>query len=178
MKIGLIGSGGREHAIAKMVSKNRSRDSLYVYGSHLNPGIQQIAASSTVGDLCDCNQFETFLSANSVDFVIVGPETPLICGVSDGLRGKGFEVVGPSKALANLEGDKAFMRDLLRRRVGKGSPAWRKVSDISTAKDFILDVGQVAIKPLGLTGGKGVWVMGVHFHTIEDALEKVQQEIE
>ena len=178
MKIGLIGSGGREHAIAKAVSRNRSRDSLYMYGSHLNPGIQKIAASAEIGDLCDHKKIESFFSRNAVDFVIIGPETPLICGVSNYLREKGFPVIGPSKALANLEGNKAFMRDLLRRRVGKGSPAWRKVSDVSSARDFILETGQVAVKPLGLTGGKGVWVMGVHFHTIEEALEKIQQEIE
>ena len=178
MKIGLLGSGGREHAIAEAVSKNRSQDSLYVYGSHLNPGIQKIAVTSAVGDLCDQKKIEAFFTANSVDFIIIGPETPLICGISDQLRKKGFGVVGPQKALANLEGNKAFMRDLLQRRVGKGSPAWREVSDIASARDFISEVGQVAIKPLGLTGGKGVWVMGVHFHSLEDALEKVQQELE
>ncbi len=178
MRIGLVGSGGREHAIAKAVSKNRSRDKLFVYGSHLNPGIQKIADSLVVGDLCDSKKIEEFFTTSAVDFVVIGPETPLICGVSDLLREKGFGVVGPQKALANLEGNKSFMRDLLRRRVGKGSPDWREVKDIASARDFISEVGQVAIKPLGLTGGKGVWVMGVHFQTIEDALAKIQEELD
>lgn len=178
MRIGLIGSGGREHAIAKAVMRNRSRDSLYVYGSHLNPGIQRIAASYATGDLCDHKTIDDFFSTNRVDFVIIGTETPLICGVSDQLREKGIGVVGPSKALAKLEGDKTFMRDLLRRRVGKGSPAWQKVTDLASARNFINETGQVAIKPVGLTGGKGVWVMGVHFQSIDDALEKIQQELE
>jgi len=66
------------------------------------------------------------------------------------------------------------MRDILRRRVKKGSLIWREVKDVASARDFITEVGQVAVKPIGLTGGKGVWVMGVHFHTIEEALEKVE----
>ncbi len=178
MKIGLVGSGGREHAIAKALTKNPSRDTLYVYGSHLNPGIQKIAAGMVIGDLCDSIKVEEFFTTSAVDFIVIGPETPLICGVSDQLREKGFGVVGPQKALANLEGNKSFMRDLLRRRVGKGSPEWREVKDIDAARDFITEVGQVAIKPLGLTGGKGVWVMGVHFQMLEEALVKVQEELD
>jgi len=174
MNIGLIGSGGREHAIAKALCKYPSRDSLYVYGSHLNPGIQKIAAFLLVGDMYDIQKVEDFFGENKVDLVVVGPEVPLMAGVSDKLRLKGLKVVGPSKAQAQLEGDKVFMRDLLRRRVKKGSPRWKEVNDITSARDFINEVGQVAVKPIGLTGGKGVSVMGVHFHSIEEALDKVQ----
>ncbi len=174
MKIGLIGSGGREHAIAKALCKDQQRDSLFVYGNHLNPGIQKIAASSIIGDMQDLQKIEDFFMANGVEMVVVGPEVPLISGVSDQLRSKGLKVVGPTKAQARLEGDKVFMRDLLRRRVKRGSPRWREVKDAASARDFITEVGQVAVKPVGLTGGKGVWVMGVHFHTIEEALEKVE----
>jgi phosphoribosylamine--glycine ligase len=174
MKIGLIGSGGREHAIAKILCKGQQCDSLFVYGSHLNPGIQKIASSLILGDMHDLQKMDDFFMANGVELVVVGPEVPLISGVSDQLRLKGLKVVGPTKTQARLEGDKVFMRDLLRRRVKKGSPRWQEVKDAASARDFITEVGQVAVKPVGLTGGKGVWVMGVHFHSIEEALEKVE----
>jgi len=174
MKIGLIGSGGREHAIAKALCKNQQDDSLFVYGSHLNPGIQKIAEGSFIGDMHDLQKIDDYFMANGVELVVVGPEVPLISGISDQLRPKGYKVVGPTKAQARLEGDKVFMRDLLRRRVKRGSLIWREVKDVASARDFITEVGQVAVKPIGLTGGKGVWVMGVHFQTIEEALEKVE----
>ena len=174
MKIGLIGSGGREHAIAKTLCKGQQCDSIFVYGSHINPGIQKIASSSILGEAHDLQKINDFFLENGVELVVVGPEVPLISGVSDQLRLKGLKVVGPTKAQARLEGDKVFMRDLLRRRVKRGSPRWREVKDAASARDFITEVGQVAVKPVGLTGGKGVWVMGVHFHSIEEALEKVE----
>lgn len=178
MRIGLIGSGGREHAIAKILAKNRGRDSLYVYGSHLNPGIQKLAALSSVGSMQDVETMKDFFTENKVELVVVGPEVPLIAGVSDRLRRQGIRVMGPTQAQAHLEGDKVFMRDLLRRRVQKGSPQWREVRDVETARNFIREVGQVAVKPIGLTGGKGVSVMGVHFQTIDEALERVQTSLE
>ena len=174
MKIGLIGSGGREHAIAKALCKNQQSDSLFVFGSHLNPGIQKIAEDSFIGDMHDLKKIDDFFMVNGVEQVVVGPEVPLISGVSDQLRPKGYKVVGPTKAQARLEGDKVFMRNLLRRHVKRGSLIWREVKDMASARDFITEVGQVAVKPIGLTGGKGVWVMGVHFQTMEEALEKVE----
>jgi len=174
MKIGLIGSGGREHALAKVLCKHSERDSLYVYASHLNPGIRRLAAGMTIGGMQDIERISEFFLENKVELVVVGPEVPLIVGVSDYLRKRNIKVVGPTQAQARLEGDKVFMRDLLRRRVKKGSPRWKEVKDIGTAREFIQEVGQIAVKPIGLTGGKGVNVMGVHLVTIEDALKKVQ----
>jgi len=178
MKIGLIGSGGREHAIAKALCKNPSRDSLFVYGSHLNPGIERLAASLITGSMQDVEKIKEYFIANKVDLVVVGPEVPLIEGASDSLRAQGIKVVGPSKAQARLEGDKVFMRDLLRRRVQKGSPSWKEVKQIEEARAFIQEMGQVAVKPIGLTGGKGVSVMGVHFQTMDEALERVQDSLD
>lgn len=178
MRIGLIGSGGREHAIAKALCRYPSRDSLFVYGSHQNPGIQKMAVLSLIGDMRDIHGIEDFFTTNRVDLVVVGPEVPLIAGVSDSLRHSGIKVVGPSKTQARLEGDKVFMRDLLRRRVKRGSPRWKEVKDITSAREFINEVGQVAVKPIGLTGGKGVSVMGVHFQTMEDALQRVQSALD
>ncbi len=173
MKIGLIGNGGREHALAIALTREGQRDALYVYGTHLNPGIEKLTVSSCLGDLRDIEKIVDFFVTSNVELVVVGPEVPLILGVSDKLRSKGLKVVGPTKAQARLEGDKIFMRDLLFRRIKSGSPRWRKVDEVASALEFISEVGPVAVKPVGLTGGKGVRVMGVHLSSIEE----VQQEV-
>jgi phosphoribosylamine--glycine ligase len=178
MRIGLIGSGGREHAITKALVNNSPHIFLSIYASYLNPGIQPYAESTSIGDMRDIQKIHDYFVEKKTDLVIVGPEVPLIAGVSDKLRRDGISVVGPTKSQAQLEGDKVFMRDLLKRRVKMGSPRWKEVKDISSARNFINEVGQVAIKPVGLTGGKGVRVMGVHFNSIDEALDNVKHELD
>jgi phosphoribosylamine---glycine ligase len=92
-----------------------------------------------------------------------------MAGVVDALRRANMPAFGPTSKQARLEGDKSFMRDLLSRKVGWGSPQWRYVKDTASARAFIEQVGPVAVKPVGLTGGKGVRVMGVHLHSLEEA---------
>jgi phosphoribosylamine--glycine ligase len=112
MRIGLVGSGGREHAIAKVLARNPARDSLYNYASHPNPGIEPLAATTETGDLHNTGSVVDFFLANHIDLVVVGPEAPLLAGVIDALRDRGILAVGPTQSQARIEGDKAFMRDL------------------------------------------------------------------
>ena len=175
MKIGLIGSGGREHAIAKALTNLSGRNLLYAYGNHINPGIKKIAAVLKSGQLHNLDDMVSFFISHEIELVVVGPELPLIAGVTDKLRSKGILTVGPTRAQSQLEGSKVFMRDLMQRRVGEGALQWREICDLSSAEKFISEIGQIAIKPIGLTGGKGVWVMGVHFKTMPEALEKIEQ---
>lgn len=174
MRIGLVGSGGREHAIAKVLARNPARDSLYIFASHPNPGIEPLAATTETGDLHNTGSVVDFFLTNHIDLVVVGPEAPLLAGVIDALRDRGILAVGPTQSQARIEGDKAFMRDLLQRRVGWGAPAWRVVQSRREGADFISEVGEVAVKPIGLTGGKGVSVMGVHLLTLDDALDQIE----
>lgn len=160
MRIGLIGSGGREHALAKKLMANRERDSLVVFGNSANPGIQRLASHAVSGSLSDNRAIAEVLTTEGVELAVVGPETPLMAGVVDELRERGIPTVGPTRSQARLESDKSFMRELLKRRVGWGSPKWRLAHSRAEARDFIRQVGEVAVKPLGLTGGKGVKVMG------------------
>jgi len=178
MKIGLIGSGGREHAIANALVRNQKRDSLYVFAGHKNPGIERLAENIAIGPVTDVNSILGYFEKVDVDFVIVGPEVPLLAGVVDALRGDGIPTVGPTRAQARIEGDKAFMRDMIQRRVGWGIPDWRLLSDRQGASDFIAQVGEVAVKPVGLTGGKGVRVMGVHMDGVGETLDLVEAWIE
>lgn len=173
MKVGLLGSGGREHALAKALTRDTHRDSLFVYASHINPGIVPLAADIRVADLTDISSVAEYFYTWQVDFVVVGPEVPLMAGVVDTLRLRGIPSVGPTLAQARIEGDKTFMRRLLNDRVGWGSPAWRTVQNRQEAAEFIRQVGDVAVKPLGLTGGKGVQVMGDQLNSFEDTLEVI-----
>lgn len=170
MKIGLIGSGGREHALALQLARNSQRDSLYIYGSHHNPGIDRLAKQVTVGSMKDQDSILSYMLSNGVDLVVIGPEAPLISGVVDLLRSRGIPTLGPTRAQAALEGDKTFMRRLLERRIGWGSPLWKQATSLQEAEEFIHRIGPVAVKPLGLTGGKGVRLMGVHLKDAQAAI--------
>lgn len=109
MNILILGSGGREHALAWAVMQNPKCDKLIVAPG--NAGIAQIA---------DCADFDTedggavadFVAQNAIDFVIIGPEAPLAAGVADRLREAGVLVFGPSKAAAKLEASKSFTKEI------------------------------------------------------------------
>ncbi len=154
MRIGLIGSGGREYALAKKLVANRERDSLVVFANSENPGIQQLASRMVLGSLSDGKAMVEVLTAERAELVVVGPESPLMAGVVDELRERGIPTVGPTRSQARLESDKSFMRKLLKQRVGWGSPEWRLARSRVEARDFIRQMGEVAVKPLGLTGAK------------------------
>lgn len=175
MRIALIGSGGREHAIAKNLAQHPNRDQIFVFGSQLNPGIVPLATETEIGKMSDAAGISRFCAAHKVDLAVVGPEAPLMAGAVDALRAAGILAFGPTQAQARLESDKAFMRDLLRRRLGWGSPEWRVVSSRAEAAEFLKFIGQVAVKPIGLTAGKGVRVMGVHLKNDDEALDYAEE---
>lgn len=177
MKIGLLGSGGREHAMAIALAKSR-HDTLFVFASHRNPGIERLAERVNIGGLTDLPRVVDYFRSLAVDYVVIGPEAPVSLGVVDQLHQAGISVVGPTQSQSLIEGDKSFMRDLSQRRVGWGFPAWRLVRTRQEAADFITHAGLVAVKPTGLTGGKGVQVMGVHLQTTTEALDLVEDWIQ
>jgi len=168
--MGLIGNGGREHAIAKALMKYKERDSLYVFANYHNPGIEKLANDTQIGSFSDIQSTIDYFSNKKVDFVMVGPETPLTLGVVDKLRSVEIPTIGPTVTQAQLESDKSFMREFLNRNAKWGSLQWKVVKSKNEALDFINTVGQIAIKPIGLTGGKGVKVMGTNLESIEEAV--------
>ena len=170
MRIGLIGNGGREHAIAKALMRYGERDSLYVFANYHNPGINKLANDTQLGDFSDTQAVTDYFFNNKVDFVMVGPETPLTLGIVDKLRGAGIPAIGPTAAQVQLESDKSFMREFMNRNAKWGSLQWKVVKSEKEVRDFIGEVGQIAIKPIGLTGGKGVKVMGANLESIEEAV--------
>jgi len=155
----LVGSGAREHAIAAALAQSSEME-LFAAMSSLNPGIMRLAKEAKVMKVTEPQTVSDYAIRSRAEVVIVGPEAPLVGGVVDALKESGIASVGPTKRLAALEGDKAFCRDLLDRHNIAGNPAYQNFTDPDSVEFYLRSVGPVAIKPAGLTGGKGVRVSG------------------
>jgi phosphoribosylamine--glycine ligase len=168
MKALLVGNGAREHIIAERLSQDAD---LYCLMSKWNPAIARLSKESWLCDIEDPAAVAKAIEGRSFDLGFASPDATLAAGVSDVLEKAGMAVASPSKAAARIEWDKSFMRGLLESRSIKGSPRHRVASTLDEARAYMKELGDVAIKPLGLTGGKGVKVSGDHFTGIEVGLE-------
>jgi len=173
-KVLLVGSGGREHAIAESIAKSRDAE-LYSVMSGKNPGIISCSKKHVVGKITDTSFVSSFALENKVDIAVIGPEAPLVNGVVDALQEKGIGCVGPRKELAMIEGDKAFCRELMKKYRIDGLPKCEVFRDPDEAAEYIDSVDTVVIKPAGLTGGKGVQVVGEHLKDKEEAKQYVRE---
>ena len=155
MNILLLGSGGREDALAKRLSQSRRCTALIAAPG--NPGIARWATCHAV-DPCDVEAVVALAIAEAVDLVVVGPEAPLVAGVADALRAAGIATFGPSAAAARLEGSKGFTKDLCA-SAGIPTAAYVRV-ETAAAGQAALDAFAipVVIKADGLAAGKGVTV--------------------
>lgn len=165
----LVGSGAREHAIATALTRDSGVE-LYAATSSRNPGITRLAKDVVITKITEPKLIADYAVRNRIELAVVGPEAPLVSGVVDELDTLGVRVVGPKQELAALEGDKAFCRELLNRHGISGNPAYRIFTDPDSAESYLRTVGAVAIKPAGLTGGKGVKVSGEHFTSKEEEI--------
>ena len=155
MNVLLIGSGGREHALAWKLAASPMLTRLYAAPG--NPGIAREAELVDL-DVSDHAAVAAFCQDKSIGLVVVGPEAPLVAGLSDGLRSKGIRVFGPSASAARLEGSKAFTKDLCA-RFGVPTAAYGRFSDAASARAYIEAQGApIVVKADGLAAGKGVTV--------------------
>jgi phosphoribosylamine--glycine ligase len=155
MNILILGSGGREHALAWAVKQNPKTDRLIVAPG--NAGIAMLAECAEV-DILDGSAVVTFCEENAIDFVIIGPEAPLAAGVADACRQAGLLTFGPSAAAAKLEASKAFTKEVCD-ACAAPTAAWARFSDPTQAKDYIRRMGApIVVKADGLAAGKGVIV--------------------
>ncbi|HUH79551.1 MAG TPA: phosphoribosylamine--glycine ligase [Methanoregula sp.] len=160
MKIVVVGGGGREHAIASALARNGETE-IFSVMTKRNPGIGKLAKKILLSQETDVPRIVTFALETGSEYAFIGPEAPLEAGVVDALEAAGISCVGPTKAAARLETDKAFCRDLMERQAIEGCPMYRVFYDRGEAISFIRDYeGDLAVKPVGLTGGKGVRIMG------------------
>ena len=160
MKILVVGGGGREHAIVCALARNSETEIFSVMGNR-NPGISRLAREVKLCRETDISRIMSFARKTGVGYAFIGPEAPLEAGIVDELESAGIACVGPTRAAARIETDKAFCRDMMEFNRIDGCPKYRVFKNPAEAVSFIKDhEGDLAIKPIGLTGGKGVRIMG------------------
>ncbi|MEW5996803.1 MAG: phosphoribosylamine--glycine ligase [Candidatus Micrarchaeota archaeon] len=172
MKVVLVGSGAREHAIAEQLSRSSS---LYAIMEKKHPGIARLAGEVLVCDPADRETVGAWCIEKGIELGFVSPDALLAKGVTDILAGAGLKVASPLKEAARIEWDKGYARTLLQKHGIPGLPAFRIAKSESDASSFISEFGDVVVKPVGLTGGKGVRVMGEHLNSAEEALDYVRE---
>ena len=170
-KVLLVGGGGREHAIACAVSKSERPHELYAFMSNKNPGIADLCTNFCLGDETDVDAVTAYAREIGATIAIIGPETPLQNGVVDALEIYGIPSVGPKQKVAKLEYDKAWTREFMQKHNIDGLPKFKVFSlgEDEEISKYIDELGDVAVKPAGLTSGKGVKVMGDQLPDIDAA---------
>ena len=171
MNILLIGSGGREHALAWKMAASPLTGRLYCAPG--NAGIAQEAECVTL-DIADHAAVIAFCRTSKIDFVVVGPEAPLCAGIVDDLEAAGIKAFGPTRSAARLEGSKGFTKDLCKAN-GIPTAAYERFTAAAPAKDYVRKQGApIVVKADGLAAGKGVVVA----QTLDDALAAIDMMFE
>lgn len=167
MNVLVLGSGGREHALAWAIAKSPRLDSLFVAPG--NGGTATIAKNVPL-DMNDADAVIGFARSENIDLVVVGPEAPLVAGVADAIRAAGIAVFGPGAQGARLEGSKSFSKEFM---LAHGLPTarYKKCTSQDEAMDYLHEVGApIVVKADGLAAGMGVVVAG----DMEEAEEAVR----
>lgn len=157
MNVLLIGSGGREHALAWKLAKSPLLTTLYCAPG--NPGIAEVATCVAL-DTGDQGAVIAFCREKDVSFVVVGPEGPLVAGLTDALAEAGIAHFGPSRKAAMLEGSKGYTKDLCREH-GIPTAAYGRFANADAAKAYLAKQRfPIVVKADGLAAGKGVVIAG------------------
>ena len=168
----LLGSGAREHAIARALACSPKNPAIACLAANNNPGIQKLAEEFKVGSISDPKPVVNFAQKCCAKLTIIGPEAPLQAGVADALWNAGIPIVGPKKAHAQIETSKGFTRDLLAKYNIPGGPLYRRFDSLDGVAEFLEELGEdYVVKYDGLMGGKGVKVSGDHLHSHDEALD-------
>ena len=156
----LVGGGGREHAIARAVDDADDAE-LYACASNRNPGIDALAAGVERVEETDAEAIVDYAASVGATLAVIGPEAALAAGVADALDDAGVYAFGPSAEAARIETDKTFQREFMAEHAIPGCPAFETFDDPAAAADHLRNADEdLVIKPRGLTGGKGVRVVG------------------
>ena len=169
MRVFVIGSGGREHALVWKLAQ--SQQVTHIYAAPGNPGMLDIAECVTLG-VSQLSELATFAEQHAIDLTIVGPEVPLVEGIVDVFRQRGLPIFGPDKASAALEGSKVFAKDLM---VAAGIPTaqHRTFTNADDAFAYLAQHGvPVVVKADGNAAGKGA-IVALDMPTARDALKQM-----
>lgn len=184
MRILLLASTAREHAIAETLARSRHKPEIIALCTSDNPGVRQFASRMEIGSLLDFPKMLALAEETKPDFAFIGPDDPIGGGAADALAKIGVMSVAPKKSLARIESSKGFTRELLKKHDINVSPKFRVYSRTSNSVgalaeekksmyDFIdkfLD-GNFVVKYDALKGGKGVKVSGEHLSSIEEGVD-------
>ena len=167
MNILVLGSGGREHALAWAIAQSSSADELFVAPG--NGGTAQIAHNVSDLDAESGDAVVAFVRQHAIDLVVIGPEAPLVAGVADAVRAAGVAVFGPDAEGARLEGSKTFSKEFMVRN-GIPTAGYGSFDNAEDALAYACEVGApLVVKADGLAAGKGV--------IVADSLEVAEESI-
>jgi phosphoribosylamine--glycine ligase len=162
MRVLVVGSGGREHALCWALSSSPLLTKLWCAPG--NPGIAQVAETVPIG-VMDFSRLVAFARDHAIDLVVPGPEAPLVAGLTDAMMAAGIACCGPTAEAARLEGSKSFTKEVCD-AVGIPTALWERFDDAAAAHEFVRRRGApIVVKADGLAGGKGVVVAA----TLEEA---------
>ncbi len=168
MKVLIVGSGGREHAIAWKVAQSEKVEKIYCAPG--NAGISQVAECVPIGAM-EFDKLVAFAKENEIDLTVIGMDDPLVGGVVDAFEAEGLRVFGPRKNAAILEGSKAFSKDLMK-KYNIPTAAYENFTDMEKALEYLQTAKMpIVVKASGLALGKGVIIC----QTKEEAEEAVKE---
>ena len=169
MKVLVVGGGAREHIMAEVAVRDGAE--LFVALNNKNPGLLGLSSDSLFCTDMDPSVISTWAHEQNIDLALIGPESALASGIVDNLNALDIPAMGPTKSASRIEVDKEFMRDLSSQFSFPGQLDYKVCSTVEEARNFLETFGKdCAIKPIGLTGGKGVKVMGDQLHSIDEAV--------
>ncbi|EKF9989300.1 phosphoribosylamine--glycine ligase [Vibrio cholerae] len=169
MQVLIIGSGGREHALAWKVAQNPQVDTIYVAPGNAGTALEHKVQNINIG-ITDIPALVAFAQDKAIELTIVGPEAPLVIGVVDAFRAAGLPIFGPTQGAAQLEGSKAFTKDFLARH-NIPTAAYANFTEIEPALAYVREKGApIVVKADGLAAGKGV-IVAMTLQEAEDAIQ-------
>ncbi|MDR0334501.1 MAG: phosphoribosylamine--glycine ligase [Methanomassiliicoccaceae archaeon] len=174
MRVLTVGGGGREHAAVEAF--HRSGAEIYAVMKNANPGIIKRSKGYKLTDEKNVQAVCEYAKECNIELAFVGPEAPLEVGLVDALEAIGIKCASPTKAAARIETSKTFMRELLKKHRIKGNLGFASFDNAKDTEAYIKTLKyDIVVKPVGLTGGKGVKVQGEHLHSHDDIMRYVHE---
>ena len=174
MKVLTVGGGGREHAAVEALY--RSGAEIYAVMKNANPGLISKSKEHLLCDEKDVARVCEFAKEKGVELAYVGPEAPLEVGIVDALEAQGVKCAAPTKAAARIETSKTFMRELVDKYGIEGNLGFASFDTAKDAEEYLKGIDhEIVVKPVGLTGGKGVKVQGEHLNSFEETMEYINE---
>ena len=174
MKVLAVGGGGREHAAVEAL--HRSGAEIIAVMKNANPGIIARASKYKLMDEKDVENVVAFAKECGVELAFIGPEAPLEVGLSDALQAAGIKCASPTKDAARIETSKSFMRGLVNKYGIAGNLGYAAFDNAKDCEEYLKTLDhEIVVKPVGLTGGKGVKVQGEHLLSFEDTMDYVNE---